>query len=345
MLSLRQRGKTRIFYVRGSVTLGDKCIKVPERSAGTSDRSAAVFYRNELEKQLQEELMFGKKAVAAKATVADAFEAYLNKPEPPNSSDTLRIGIMNEAIGLCSLTDPLAAWTVFREGYLLKHRPAGQDRYRSLFQAAVNVFRVRIELPKIKIPTIKFDNERVRYLELWERDWFISCYAPHVQPIILLLAYQGPRTQEALQLQWGINGVDLERRRIWFGRTKTKTPRCVPMHPKVEAALRKLWEERGRPRSGHVFLNRFGQPYRDTRDSKIQGGNPLKRVHETACRRAGITDFTVHDWRHHWASHCVMAGIDLESLRQLGGWKSLRMVQRYAAVSANHLAAAVAKLT
>ena len=73
-----------------------------------------------------------------------------------------------------------------------------------------------------------------------------------------------------------------------------------------------------------------GQPYRDPRSHKLPGGSPIKRAHATACRRAGIVDFHVHDWRHHWASHCVMAGIDLETIRQEGGWKSLRMVERYA---------------
>jgi len=93
-----------------------------------------------------------------------------------------------------------------------------------------------------------------------------------------------------------------------------------------------------------VFLNRLGQPYADTRDKTIQGGNPLKRAHATALKRAGILDFTVHDWRHHWASHCVMAGIDLESLRQLGDWASLKMVQRDAAVSAEHLRNSINRL-
>ena len=40
------------------------------------------------------------------------------------------------------------------------------------------------------------------------------------------------------------------------------------------------------------------RPYADTRDYKLPGGNPLRRAHATACRRAGIVNFTVHDWRH-----------------------------------------------
>jgi len=39
-----------------------------------------------------------------------------------------------------------------------------------------------------------------------------------------------------------------------------------------------------------------------------------------------------------------MSGIDLETIRQEGSWKSLRMVERYAAVSAAHRQRAMAKL-
>ena len=43
------------------------------------------------------------------------------------------------------------------------------------------------------------------------------------------------------------------------------------------------------------------------------------------------------------ASYSVVTA-DLETIRQEGGWKSLRMVERYAAVSAAHRAEAMAKL-
>jgi hypothetical protein len=39
-----------------------------------------------------------------------------------------------------------------------------------------------------------------------------------------------------------------------------------------------------------------------------------------------------------------MAGIDLETIRLEGGWKSLRMVERYGTVSAEHRARAMKKL-
>jgi integrase len=93
-----------------------------------------------------------------------------------------------------------------------------------------------------------------------------------------------------------------------------------------------------------MFLTQIGRPYADTRQYKFPSGSPIKKAHATACRRAGIANFTVHDWRHHWACQCVMAGIDLETIKQEGGWKSLRMVERYATVSAAHRTRAMAKL-
>jgi integrase len=345
MLTIRRRGKAQIFYIRGSVTLGSRCIDVPEFSTGTSDEDAAAFLKRQREAELIEELMFGPRATVARATIADAFDAYLTKPNRPGSSDVIRIGIMNEHVGQLRLSSPEDAWNTFQRSYLPGHAAAGQDRYRSVFQAAINVFHEQRGLQKIKIKTIPFKNLRVRFLSRADRDRLIASYAKHVQPIIITYAYQGCRTQEGLQLKWGAEGVNLIDRTIWFDRTKSGEPRMAPMHPIVEAALINLWEARGRPTSGHVFLNQHGEPYQDTRDAPIQGGNPLKSVHKTACRRAAIPDFTVHDWRHHWASHCVMAGIDLETIKQLGGWASLRMVERYAAVSTAHMVQKLALLT
>lgn len=39
-----------------------------------------------------------------------------------------------------------------------------------------------------------------------------------------------------------------------------------------------------------------------------------------------------------------MAGVDLLSLQQLGGWKDMRSVQRYASVTAEHLREAARRI-
>jgi integrase len=95
----------------------------------------------------------------------------------------------------------------------------------------------------------------------------------------------------------------------------------------VREALLAIWERRGRPDAGRVFLSKRGEPYADTGRS---GGNPLTKAHATACRKAGVTGFRVHDWRHHFAVQFIKNGGNLRALCQIAGWSSIRMVQRYA---------------
>ncbi len=341
MLTLRTRGSKNVYYIRGSVALGAERIEVAEFSTGTTEKDAASHLMAQHELTLRNRLMFGPAASVAAGVCADAFASYLGKATPPCVSDVLRIGKLNDLIGDLSLREPRLAWEQFRAAYLTGHDPAGQDRYRAVFQAALNVHLELHGVAKIKIPTIPFDNERVRWLTLEDRDRLIDSYVPHVQPIATLLAFHGPRIQTALQLPWGPDGVDMHREAIRLNHTKNAVIRSVPMHPRVKAVLTPMWEAKKRPTKGHVFLNRFGEPYQDTRKAKIPGGNPIKSAHGTACARAAIEDFTVHDWRHHWASHCVMAGIDLITIMHMGGWKSLRMVQRYASVGVDHMRSAI----
>jgi integrase len=57
-----------------------------------------------------------------------------------------------------------------------------------------------------------------------------------------------------------------------------------------------------------------------------------------ALQRAGIEDFRWHDLRHTWASWHVQRGTPLHVPQELGGWKSVEMVRRYAHLSGDHLA-------
>lgn len=87
----------------------------------------------------------------AQGKIADTFESYLTKAKPPCPYDVLRIGKLNGLIGDFSLGEPKQAWEHFRRAYLTGHDPAGQGRYRAVFQAAINVHHDLHDLSPLRI--------------------------------------------------------------------------------------------------------------------------------------------------------------------------------------------------
>lgn len=79
------------------------------------------------------------------------------------------------------------------------------------------------------------------------------------------------------------------------------------------------------------------------------GSNPIKweltnSAWHTALAKAGSSDFRFLDLRHTWASWHRQAGTSCDELKELGGWKSREMVDRYAKYATTHLAAAAMRI-
>jgi integrase len=341
MLTLRKRG--RVYHVRGSIRVGGETRIVKESSTGCDRREDAEAYRAKLEAEVRQEMLHGPGGRAHRLTFADAVMRYMDRPGGVKSYDLWRLDAMNEIMGDYRISQIADAWSEFKKKRCAGLSIATVARFRATGMAAVNYLAEEdgFEVPKVKSDGTG-DTKRVRWLSHARADRLIASYAKHVQPIALTLRYQGFRIGEALRLDW--QHVNWRASTLYVPESKNGTPRTVTMHAKVRKALHRIWVAQESPAEGIVFLNRLGKPYADTREYKLPGGSPIRKAHKTACTRAGITDFRVHDWRHHWASHCVMAGIDLETIRQEGGWKSLRMVEKYAAVSAAHRRKAMRKL-
>ncbi len=107
--------------------------------------------------------------------------------------------------------------------------------------------------------------------------------------------------------------------------------RTVPLDSGLREALSRLKEE---AKGQHVFAKADGNPYRSTRTA-----------FDTACRNAKLTDVTgPHVLRRTFGSRLGMAGEDARTIQELGGWKNLKMVERYTHLIPDHKVAAIQKL-
>jgi len=89
-----------------------------------------------------------------------------------------------------------------------------------------------------------------------------------------------------------------------------------------------------KPDQIHVFVRKNGLNYKTIN----------KRFWQTT-RKAGLDDFHFHDLRHTFASQLVMAGVDIMTVKELLGHKSLTMTMRYSHLSPEHKSKAIDVLT
>lgn len=180
---------------------------------------------------------------------------------------------------------------------------------------------------------------RVRWLTIDEADKLIAACSDHLRPLVIFMLYTGARVGEALWLDW--RDVDLSRAHVQFPKTKNGDARGVPLHPRAVAALANL----GGRNSSEVFRRPDGMPYeRPKRADDTSAGTRIKTAFRAACRRAEIENFHPHDCRHTWATWHYAKNRDLLGLMKLGGWKSERMVLRYAHVNVDQLQGSIENL-
>ncbi len=73
----------------------------------------------------------------------------------------------------------------------------------------------------------------------------------------------------------------------------------------------------------------------------IAMANPIpyrscRTAFEYTVKQAGIKDFRFHDLRHTFASRSVMAGVDIRTVQELMGHKTIAMTLRYSNLSPDH---------
>ncbi|MSR77352.1 MAG: site-specific integrase [Candidatus Omnitrophica bacterium] len=182
--------------------------------------------------------------------------------------------------------------------------------------------------PAAKVTLFKENNTRDRFLNREELENLYAQCNGELLHILKVAVHTGLRQGEIMGLTW--KDIDINRKLIYVRRsnkssysTKSSKNRVVPMN---DIVLK-------------VFLSILKQP-----DSDFIFDNTHRNGFLAALVRAKITDFKFHDLRHTFASNLVMAGVPINTIRELLGHSTINMVLRYAHLAPDHKSDSVEKL-
>ena len=290
-------------------------------------RKAARDAEAELRQQLRESLIVEQAARTRPATLREAFALYLLQLEARGKgAETVtraeQVVAVLQAVLPGVLDKPV---TAFSEADILAFR--GARERRGIKPATINrdlrVLRalLRKAVPGFRFPEGAFyleDETRVRFLSPTDEPRLFAALTPPFRQIARLAALTLMRLSEIRLLRR--DDVHLGQGVVLLPRAKTG-PRPVVLNQEAQAILREQLASHG---STWVFPNPDDRPW-----SRIH----VSSVFRDASRAVGLRDFRFHDLRHHGATMALNAGFTAPIVMALGGWKSERMMRRYAAVT------------
>ncbi len=192
----------------------------------------------------------------------------------------------------------------------------------SMFNKAIDWEKCS-ENPMKKVDLFKLKNTRLRYLEKTEIKTLLSFCDKLLFAIVTLALNTGMRKQEILDLKW--IDIDFVKRFICLLDQKNGDKSYIPLNETVILILKSIKRDES---CAYVF-SKDGKPYH------------LRRPFNTALKNAKIKGANFHTLRHTFASHLAMAGVDLNTIRELMRHKTMLMTLRYAHLSKDHKSRAV----
>ena len=268
--------------------------------------------------------------------IAEDFLAYSREHKKSAEHDEARMSRLKETfrgrpVGEISTQDV----EHLRSALGKKLSAASVNRHLALLKATFNR-AMRADPPKADrnpvrgVKLLKENNERVRVLTDAEEGRLLAALPDYLHPFVVVALHTGMRRGELAHLEW--EHVDFHTRTLLVTRSKSGEGRRVPMNRVVVETLQALRKARKvfrgvvftSPRG--EFLHNFGRAWAET------------------VKNAKITDLRFHDLRHTAASRMVMGGVDLYTVKEILGHKTLVMTQRYAHLSPAHQRNAVERL-
>ena len=226
--------------------------------------------------------------------------------------------------------ESITAQDIERQFQKQEWAPATPNRYRALLSLT---YRLAIRNGKVKenparlVPHRVEDNARIRFLSAEEEKELRKAIAkkcPERLPEFDLALNTGLRLSEQYGLLW--ENVSLPLRVLTIPRSKNGTMRHVPLNQAAVKAFETLREQY--PASELV----------------CGGAKEPRRWFEPVLKDAKVSNFSWHCLRHTFASRLVMAGVDIRTVQELLGHKTIGMTVRYSHLAPKHTMAAVERL-
>jgi len=148
--------------------------------------------------------------------------------------------------------------------------------------------------------------------------------------LVALAVETGLRREEQFRLRW--DQVDLEVGLLTLPMPKGGKTRYVPLSEQAKTILRSF---------DSLFRSAWVFPGLVDETQPMDSRAFLRRAFEPGLRQAGITGVCWHTLRHTAASRRIMAGVDLMSVKEILGHRSIQTTLRYSHLDPRHLQEAI----
>lgn len=306
----------------------------PHRAKAFSSHADAAAWGRYLEAEMDRGVHVSNKQ-AEETTLANLLGRYLDEISPTKrsgNSDSSRVAAVCKRLGaykLTALTPQLLA--EYRDEKLRTLSPQTVIHHLALINRALTLATREWGIvlpggvPKVVKP--KMPSGRDRRVQQGEIDAIVAATESAVLVDLVPFAVEtGMRRGEILALDWEY--IDFDRRTAYLPKTKTDTPRTVPLSTKAIAILQKRQDAgEGVP---------FAMQEDATTTAFMRAVRRARRVYEAACMAEGklpsarwLVGIRLHDLRHEATSRFFEKGLSVMEVTTITGHKTMEMLKRY----------------
>lgn len=299
MLRLARKKGSPNWYVRGTVA---GCYV--EQSAGTADRKLAEAFRLRIERSTYEEVALGQRQPA---TWAEAVTAYLDH----GKGERFILPVL-DAFGAMPLSD-IGQTEIDRAARKAYPQAAPATLVRQFYTPVIAILNhaAAAKLPGAVVPRIKKPKVAHKPVRWADDDYLaklLSHCTPRIRAVVMVMTYTGLRVGEVIRLKR--SAFTAVKGKVLVGKTKGGKPRLAPLSEATGEAVAAVLAK-------DEFSPALGLRSRDS----VRGGLAW------ACKQAGLPYLSAHKiGRHAFAARLLARGNSLETVRQAGGWASLKVL-------------------